>query len=180
MDYRIMNIFEKIHDSKQFRAYHNYERTLRGLDSFIERERIEEVKALDFWDIGSHKENERWFKEKETGIIYRLIPPDYPFCGVWENITTPPPKNQEDYRMMNIFEKIYNDDVFRAYWDYDHTLKRLDSVIKKGTIEEVTVLHFRGRGFERDERWFREKETGITYRLIPPDYPFCGIWEEVK
>jgi len=29
----------------------------------------------------------RWFKNKSTGEIWRLIEPDFPFKGLWEKVT---------------------------------------------------------------------------------------------
>lgn len=28
-------------------------------------------------------------------------------------------------------------------------------------------------------RWFQDVETNQTWRLIPPDFPFKGLWERV-
>lgn len=28
-------------------------------------------------------------------------------------------------------------------------------------------------------RWFEDTETGEVWRLVPPDFPFKGLWERV-
>jgi hypothetical protein len=33
----------------------------------------------------------RWFEDVESGQIWRLVPPDFPFRGVWERVERPPP-----------------------------------------------------------------------------------------
>lgn len=63
---------------------------------------------------------------------------------------------------------------YRSFEDF------LDKHVKAGDLEEVPVDPKYGPGEIYGGRWFRDSRTGETWRLVPPDYPFKGLWEPVK
>ena len=47
----------------------------------------------------------------------------------------------------------------------------------RGYVEEVTVMT--KHPMTGVENWYRDKESGEIYRLVPPDPPAQGSWEKV-
>ena len=53
----------------------------------------------------------------------------------------------------------------------------LGEAIDRGYVEEVAAMD--KHPMRSVENWYREKETGDIYRLVPPDFPARGAWEKV-
>lgn len=78
---------------------------------------------------------------------------------------------------MSIFEEMYPFRQFDSWRDFDELKRMLAEAISRGFVEEVCVM--KTREVPRTENWFRDKETGDIYSLIPPEPPARGSWERV-
>ncbi len=63
---------------------------------------------------------------------------------------------------------------------YDSFLKDIESQLRSGLICEVRVDPDYGPGEIYGGRWFKKNDTGEIWRLVPPDFPFRGLWEPVR
>jgi hypothetical protein len=78
---------------------------------------------------------------------------------------------------MSIFEQMYAFRQFDSWRDFDELKRMLSEAISRGFVEEVPVMN--KREVPRTENWYRDKETGDIYSLIPPEPPARGGWERV-
>lgn len=76
-----------------------------------------------------------------------------------------------------ILEEIHG---FISPGEYLKFLKYIEQHVSIGNLTEVPV----DPNYNKDEiyggRWFRESDSRQTWRLVPPDSPFRGIWEQVQ
>ena len=77
---------------------------------------------------------------------------------------------------MTAWEEIHG---FRSPAEYARFVHYLEAQIEAGDAEEAPVDPSYGRGEIYGGRWFRDQQTGETWRLVPPDPPFTGLWEPV-
>lgn len=78
---------------------------------------------------------------------------------------------------MSIFEEMYPYRQFDSWRDFDELKRTLAESISRGFVEEVPVM--KTNEVPRTENWYRDKETGEIYSLIPPEPPARGAWEPV-
>jgi hypothetical protein len=80
-----MNIFSKIHNKSFFNSYDEILEFEKNLHDCIEKRSIIEVPVNS-----KHKkigeEEERWFYDEATQILYKYIPPNFPAKGVWAKV----------------------------------------------------------------------------------------------
>ena len=79
-----MSVLEEMHPRYSFESLRDYNELKRMLSETIERGFVEEVPVMITRPVPSHAE--RWYREKETGEIYSLTPPEAPSQGAWERI----------------------------------------------------------------------------------------------
>ena len=73
-------MWEEIHG---FNSLDEYNRFLRYIEKQVSDKIAEEIDPDPNYGKGEIYGG-RWFKHLETGEIWRLIPPDIPFKGLWE------------------------------------------------------------------------------------------------
>jgi hypothetical protein len=78
----------------------------------------------------------------------------------------------------SILPKLHSGKEFSAFDEVQEFQQRLGAELEKGTVERIPV----GRLFSHTtpEEWYREKDTGIVYRYIPPEFPLRGMWARVE
>lgn len=69
---------------------------------------------------------------------------------------------------------------FQSPGEYRRFVAYIEKQVGDGFVIEVPVGPDYGPGKLFGGRWFRDLESGEVWRLIPPDPPFCGVWERVK
>ena len=69
---------------------------------------------------------------------------------------------------------------FTSPSEYERFSKYISNQVKLGQVEEITPDPEYGPGEIYGGMWFRELASGEIWRLVPPDYPFKGLWEPVK
>ena len=77
---------------------------------------------------------------------------------------------------MGIFKEICETREVGGRLHYLGMKRRLQEAISRGWIEQVTVT--KPNQFHPDEEWYRDKETGEIFRLVPPDER-GGWWDKV-
>ena len=55
--------------------------------------------------------------------------------------------------------------------------RMISEAIERGYVEEVPVMITRAHPWT--ENWYKDKETGEIYSLMPPEFPAKGSWERV-
>ena len=70
---------------------------------------------------------------------------------------------------------------FNTPGEYRRFYLWLKSQLDADMIEEVPVgCSTKEMPFGVDEKWFRCKESSEVWRLVAPEAPFSGLWEEVE
>jgi hypothetical protein len=77
-------ILEEIHG---FQSPGEFSRFVRYIEDQVVSGEAEEIKPDPNYGKGEIYGG-KWFKDLETGQIWRLIPPDIPFKGLWEPVDT--------------------------------------------------------------------------------------------
>jgi hypothetical protein len=68
---------------------------------------------------------------------------------------------------MSIFDEMWPRRTFDTMREYTELIRMLGEAISRGHVEELsTMLAKKPRA---DEKWYRDKETGVIYSLVEPD-----------
>lgn len=78
---------------------------------------------------------------------------------------------------MSVFQEMYPSRQFDSWHDFEELKRMLSEAIDRGFVEEINVI--KSREVPRTENWYRDKETGEIYSLIPPEPPARGSWVAV-
>lgn len=70
-------------------------------------------------------------------------------------------------------------DGFVSPGEFDRFVAYLAAQVAAGVAEEIRADPSYGPGEIFGGSWYRNLETGETWRLVPPDPPFLGLWERV-
>lgn len=68
---------------------------------------------------------------------------------------------------------------FASLNEYFAFVSYIEHQVLAGLATEIESESNYGRGEIYGGRWFCNSETGETWRLIPPDFPFRGLWEQI-
>lgn len=68
---------------------------------------------------------------------------------------------------------------FASPGEYQRFIRYIEAQVNEGYAEEVLPDPRYGPGEIYGGRWFRHLESGQVWRLVPPDFPFRGVWEPV-
>ena len=75
-----MYIFLSRKDGETFSSIYEYEGLLRALKNAEDNDLIEEVPVSARREV---PQVEHWYREKGTGAVYSLLPPEFPAKGYW-------------------------------------------------------------------------------------------------
>ncbi len=78
---------------------------------------------------------------------------------------------------MGIFKEMYEMRLFNTDWEYRELRRMLSESISRGYVERIPVM--KPHRFQPSEEWYREKETGEIYSLVPPEVKSRGQWIKV-
>lgn len=76
-----------------------------------------------------------------------------------------------------VWEKISG---FASLSEYHRFVLYVEAQVAAGVAKEIPVDQHYGRDEIFGGRWFQYIETGAVWRLIAPDIPFKGLWEQVQ
>ena len=79
-----MSIFYDMHPNRSFQSLRDFDEVNRMLREAIERGHVEVVTPLQ--QPTQTRYEESWYRDKETGEIYRMCPPEPPARGAWEPV----------------------------------------------------------------------------------------------
>lgn len=68
---------------------------------------------------------------------------------------------------------------FASPGEYERFVRYIEGQVAAGQAEEIAVDPNYGRGEIYGGRWFRDLDSSQVWRLVPPDFPFTGLWEPV-
>jgi len=77
---------------------------------------------------------------------------------------------------MTTWEEIHG---FSGPGESERFVRYIHGQVASGHADEVEADGEYGRGEIYGGRWFKDRETGQIWRLVPPDPPFRGLWEPV-
>jgi hypothetical protein len=78
--------------------------------------------------------------------------------------------------MNNDWEEIHG---FNSPGEYKRFCDYIEKQVLLGcAIERVADPNYE-KGLLYGGRWFEERDTKEIWRLVPPDFPFRGLWEKV-
>lgn len=84
-------------------------------------------------------------------------------------------------RMVNfrIFDSWTEIENFKSILNFENFVSWIEDQIKNNHCKEITVRSHYGNSPVLEERWFERIEDGKIWRLVRPDAPFGGVFEEV-
>jgi hypothetical protein len=68
---------------------------------------------------------------------------------------------------------------YRSAIEFDQFVQWMDEQLRVGVAEEVSVQKPYIGATTFREKWFRHIESGQLWRLVWPDGPFTGLFEQV-
>lgn len=76
-----------------------------------------------------------------------------------------------------VWEEIHG---FASPGEYDRFLQYIEEQVRAGHAREIDSDPNYGRGEIYGGRWFEDSESRELWRLVPPDFPFTGLWELIR
>ncbi|TLM99890.1 hypothetical protein FDZ73_20880 [bacterium] len=76
-----------------------------------------------------------------------------------------------------MWEEIHGFQSFSEYEKFSHFV---ESKVQSGIVKEIEPLPEYHKGYVYGGRWFEDLQSGRKWRLVPPDFPFRGLWEQVE
>jgi hypothetical protein len=69
---------------------------------------------------------------------------------------------------------------FRSWAEFEHFERWMNEQIAAGEASEIAVTkpYLNTSAFK--EKWYRHSTSGVVWRLVWPDGPFTGLFEEVS
>jgi hypothetical protein len=77
----------------------------------------------------------------------------------------------------SIWEEIHG---FQSPGEYQRFVRYIEDQVQAGYAKEIVPVPDYNKGFVFGERWFQDIDSAEIWRLIPPDFPFRGLWELVE
>lgn len=68
---------------------------------------------------------------------------------------------------------------FMSPGEYDRFVGFIEEQAAAGNLRELPVDKEYGKGGIYGGRWFLDIENAERWRLVPPDFPFRGLWEPI-
>ncbi|RTL25776.1 MAG: hypothetical protein EKK47_22645 [Burkholderiales bacterium] len=68
---------------------------------------------------------------------------------------------------------------FSSLGEFNRFVEFIEEQVRKNEAAEVSVEPNYGAGEIFGGRWFKDRDSGQVWRLVPPDFPFKGLWERV-
>jgi hypothetical protein len=69
---------------------------------------------------------------------------------------------------------------FESLGEYRRFVIYIENQVSSGYAREVYPGTDFQNGFVFGGRWFEDNGSGEIWRLVPPDFPFRGLWEAVR
>jgi hypothetical protein len=146
------SLLSKLHSGKEFGSAEDVQRFERRLTEELERGTIERIPV---GQLLSHATPEEWYREKQTGIVYRYVPPEFPLKGHWQRVEEP--------ERRSFFEQLYPGEAPTAE-EYAELVQRLEERWRRGEVERAAATNTRVAGV----MLYHHPATDETFELTPP------------
>jgi hypothetical protein len=80
-------------------------------------------------------------------------------------------------QFMGIFQEMHELRLFNSDWEYRELKRMLSESISRGYVEQIPVM--KPQRWVPNEEWYRDKETGEIYSLVPPEEKDRGQWIKI-
>ena len=158
-------ILARLHRGEEFNTIdevHDFEAKLKDL---VERGYIEVIPVNR--KHRSSIDEEAWFRDKRSGLVYRYVKPDFPSRGHWGPV--------EDPGTPSFFEAMCPD-LYPSVEQYRELVRQLDAAWAAKQIECATLK----QRYELEEVFFHHPATDETYDLtLANPYQKGGSWMKV-
>lgn len=77
---------------------------------------------------------------------------------------------------MLVWEEIHG---FASPGEYKRFVQYIEGQVASGIARELPPDAQYGKSMIYGGRWFQDAQTGAIWRLVAPDPPFRGLWEQV-
>ncbi|HVG63073.1 MAG TPA: hypothetical protein VNA24_31205 [Hyalangium sp.] len=158
------SILSKLHSGKEFSSLEDVQAFEQRLAAELEKGSVERIPVGKMF---SHTTPEEWYREKDTGIVYRYIPPEFPLKGMWARV--------EDPEERSYFEQLCATDR-PSKEEYTRLSVELEKRWRKGEIERAYNTHSKIEG-----SWvYHHPPSDETFELFPPlPSTGWGMWRKV-
>lgn len=69
---------------------------------------------------------------------------------------------------------------FQSPAEYQRFVRYIEDQVQAGHAKEIVPVPDYHKGFVFGGRWFQDVGSAEIWRLVPPDFPFRGVWEPVE
>ncbi|WP_224366120.1 hypothetical protein [Hyalangium versicolor] len=158
------SILSKLHSGKQFDSLDEVQEFERRLAAELEKGTVERIPVGKLY---SHTTPEEWYREREAGIVYRYIPPEFPLKGRWERVENP---EERSY-----FEQLSREDQ-PTQEQYAQLSAELEERWRRGEIERALNTNSKIAG-----TWiYHHPPSDETFELYPPlQSTKRAIWQKI-
>lgn len=81
---------------------------------------------------------------------------------------------------MDPVSRWYEIDGFVSPGEYERFCAYLQGQVDAGIARQVPADPDYTRSEVSGGAWYQDRQTGEIWRLVPPDFPFRGLWEKVE
>lgn len=158
------SILSRLHSGKEFGALEEVQEFQLRLAAELEKGTVERIPV---GKMLSHTTPEEWYREKETGTVYRYVPPEFPLKGHWAKV--------EDPGERSYFEALCATDR-PSKEQYAKLAAELEKRWLAGEVERARSVNSKIEG-----TWvYHHPASDETFELYPP-LPSTGwaMWRKV-
>ncbi len=158
------SILARLHSGKDFSSLDEVQEFQLRLAAELERGSVERIPV---GKMLSHTMPEEWYREKETDIVYRYVPPEFPLKGHWGRVENPEERS--------FFEQLHPGDA-PGPEEYVALRLKLEELWLRGEIERARDVDTPIEGV----MLYHYPKTDETFELIPPGaFTQDGTWRKV-
>lgn len=158
------SILSKLHSGKEFSSFEEVQAFEQQLATELEKGSVERIPVGKMF---SHTTPEEWYREKNTGVVYRYIPPEFPLKGMWARVEKP---EERSY-----FEQLCETDR-PSKEEYSRLSAELEKRWRLGEIERAynTLSNIEGVWI------YHHPPSDETFELYPPlPSTGWGMWRKI-
>ena len=146
------SILSKLHPREQFDSLEEVQEFERRLTLEIDRGTVERIPVGKLF---SYATPEEWYREKDSGVVYRYVPPEFPLKGHWLRV-----KNPEE---RSFFAQLYHGDAPTPE-EYAALAAQLEDLWLRGEVERAPFLKTPIKGV----MIYHHPPSDETFELTPP------------
>jgi hypothetical protein len=158
------SILSKLHSGKQFDALEEVQEFQLRLAAELEKGTVERIPV---GKMLSHSNPEEWYREKDSGVVYRYIPPEFPLKGHWAKVEKPEERS--------FFEQLYPGDAPKPE-EHAVLVRTLDELWLRGEVERARDVDTPLEGV----MLYHHPASDETFELTPPGaFTKDAMWRKI-